>query len=221
MDMILYNTLMGFCAGLILLITASLFKTYHTKKSFYPAGYGAALLILGIPLTVLSGAMALTWPLNVNPAINIAFAEPCLMLGILAAVAGAVLMKAGGSNPLGRIVLRPTVLIVFALGLMLATISSAIFSYNLVGDAPPMEPITGQFKGWENTAFGLVYLLAAIGCLALPWAKSGLLKLNWIGHTVYWAWTISGILFLLFSILNYRTHIGLILNVETGTNYKW
>lgn len=221
--MILYNTLMGVLAGLGLIFTAQLVKMVFAGTGIRgkTGGYAAALLTLGIPLTFLSGLMATTWPLTANPPINIAFAEPCLMLGILMTVAGAVLWKLSAAGSGVQFEAAPTAWIVFALGLMLATIASAIFSYNLVGDAPPQEPITGQFTGWENTAFGLTYLAAALGCLLVPWVGNVNKFKRTVTFIVYWAWTLSGVAFLLFSILNYRTHIGLILNLETGTNYKW
>lgn len=115
---------------------------------------------------------------------------------------------------------RPTTYVVFATGLVLAAISSAIFSYDLVGDAPPQEPITGQFTGWENTFFGVVYALAALGCLLAPWIELGPRR-DRVTTVILWAWGLSGAAFLLFSVLNYRTHIGLLVNLERGTNYRW
>jgi hypothetical protein len=211
--MILYNTLMGFCAGLILILTA---RAFWTGRLFNP-GYGLSLIVLGLPLSVLSGLMAVTWPLEVNPPINIAFAEPALMLGVLSTIGGLALTL-GRTKFMGWRIRPPIsiVTMVFSLGLMLAAIASAIFSYNLVGDAPPQEPITGQFTGWENTTFGIVYSVAALGCLATPWANT-----TWGQRIVYWSWMVSGVFFLVFSILNYRTHIGLLINFEQGTNYRW
>lgn len=204
--MILYNTLMGFCAGLILILMADIIRRATTR------GHGVALFALGLPLTLLSAAMALTWPLTVNPPINIAFAEPSLMLGIMATMAGLTLYR----NRTHDVNLEPMSWVVFSLGLMLATIASAIWSYNLVGDAPPQEPITGQFQGWENTTFGAVYMLAALGCLAAPWFRKRMGR-----KVMFWGWMLAGIFFLLFSVLNYRTHIGLLINLERGTNYRW
>lgn len=219
--MILYNTLMGVCAGGGMLLVATLLHRL-TRHAELRATSGLALLAFGIPLTVLAGAMTLTWPLTVNPPINIAFGEPALMLGILLTLAGvAVTRYAMGSAAvtLPEIgAFGPIAWVVFTVGLVLASITSAIYSYDLVGDAPPQEPITGQFTGWENTFFVVIYGLAALGCLLAPWMKSRPYVVN---SLVIAAWGLSGLAFLAFSVLNYRTHIGLLINLERGTNYRW
>jgi hypothetical protein len=94
---------------------------------------------------------------------------------------------------------------------MLVSIASAIFVYDLVGDAPPQEPITGQVTGWENVTFGLVYLFAGLACLLAPWVKISQNTL--ITSTVVSWWRVTGAFFLLFSALNYYTHIGLLINL--------
>lgn len=223
--MVLYNTLMGVCAGTILLLVADFLRKASTGRLANPIPlYGPALLALGIPLTLLSLHMALTWPLTVNPPINIAFAEPSLMLGVLATLGGGYLTKLSLMTndhvlKINDQWLAPVKWVVFVLGLVLALISSAILSYNLVGDAPPQEPITGQATGWENGFFFAIYALAAVACLLTPWMKINANTV--ITHTVVWFWRVSGIAFLLFSVLNYRTHIGLLINLEQGTNYRW
>jgi hypothetical protein len=210
--MILYNTLMGICAAIILLTSADVLKRYHLGAS--QVGHGVVLLVTGIPLTILSLLMAVTWPLNVNPPINIAFAEPNFFLGSLALIGGAGLIRGYQLRP--DFDLKPVLWTISGIGLVLAAISAAIFRFNLVGDAPPQEPITGQFQGWENTAFGLIYLLAAIGCLFAP-----LVERFWAYTIVRYSWIFTGIFFLAFSALNYYTHIGMLVNIGTGSNYKW
>ncbi len=220
--MILYNTLVGFCAGLAMILTAKLIqqvrpaapKAEPKPDSGRVRGYGFALLAVGAPLTVLSLALTLTWPLNANPPVNIAFGEPTLMLGILALLAGAHSVRT--TSPVVNI--TPVVWLVHALGWMLASIASAILSYNLIGDAPAQEPITGQWSGWENSAFGIVYLIAAAGCLAAPLA----LRNDWQHLITRWSFLVAGYAFLAFSVLNYRTHIGLLLNLSRpGEDYNW
>lgn len=219
--MILYNTLMGVCAGGGMMLVADTVRRL-TKGEDIRAATGPALLAFGIPLTVLAGAMTLTWPLTVNPPINIAFGEPSLMLGILMVLAGIALTRYSmAAKPFSVPTfdrLGPIKWVVFCVGLILLFTSSAIFSYNLVGDAPPNEPITGQFTGWENTFFGVLYLVAALGCLLFPMLKD---RPDLINAIVVTAWMVSGLAFLLFSALNYRTHIGLLINIERGTNYEW
>jgi Protein of unknown function (DUF981) len=210
--MILYNTLMGICAALILLISADVLKKFHLGSSL--TGHGAALLVTGIPLTILSLTMAITWPLNVNPPINIAFAEPNVLLGSLAIIGGVGLIRGYQLRP--DFHLQPILWTISGVGLVLTAISAAIFRFNLVGDAPAAEPITGQIHGWENTTFGIIYLLAAIGCLLTP-----LVENFWAYKLVRISWITTGVFFLLFSALNYYTHIGLLTNLGTGSNYQW
>lgn len=222
--MIIYNTLMGVCAGLILILMAKVLRyTYiknvklKTDKTPQLPTYGLLFIALGLPLTFLSAAMTLTWPLEVNPPINIAFGEPSLLLGVFAVVAGVVLHR----NQF-EVFLSQIQMVIAAVGLVLVAISSAIFSYDLVGDAPSQEPITGQFQGWENTTFGVVYALAALGCLAFWFYRPNIWRVSMIAyHVTRFGWFSSGVFFLLFSILNYRTHIGLLVNLEQGTDYRW
>jgi hypothetical protein len=209
--MILYNTLMGVLAGIVILTMSSVILKYKTQRLI---GHGIALLVAGIPLTVLSFMMAVTWPLHVNPPINIAFAEPSLLLGVLAVIAGYFLSRGLNMTPAGYTVLidwKPVRGLIAVLGVMLFAISMAIFRFNLVGDAPDIEPITGQFKGWENTTFGLVYLAAAIGTMAVWFSDK-----PWGAMLASVMWKISGGFFLLFSLLNYYTHIGMLVCANGG-----
>jgi hypothetical protein len=210
--MILYNTLMGICAALIILTSADVLKKFSLGSSLN--GHGIALVAAGLPLTFLSFLMAVTWPLNVNPPINIAFAEPSLLLGILAVVGGYGLIKDKQLRP--DFDPKPMLWVIFAVGLVLTAVAAAIFRFNLVGDAPAIEPITGQLQGWENTTFGVVYLLGAIGCLTAPFVEN-----YFFYKVVRYAWISTGIFFLAFSVLNYYTHIGMLTNLTTGTDYKW
>ncbi len=204
--MILYNTLMGVFAGIIILTMSGVIFRQDDRLTMH----GIVLLIAGIPLAVLSFLMAVTWPLKVNPAINIIFAEPNLFLAVLAIAAGICLIK--GYNKLIYTAQKKVMYkVVFVLGLMLSICSIAIFRHNIVGDAPSIEPITGQFKGWENITFGIGYLAAGIGTMAVwfgdkPWAQivSSLL------------WKISGVFFLGFSLLNYYTHTGMLMCANGG-----
>lgn len=221
--MILYNTLMGVCAGGILLLIARLVQRLAHGYTRTYGSTGLALMLFGVPLTFLSGLMAVTWPLTVNPPINIAFAEPALLLGLLAIAAGSVIVRVNRLEGDGEVLipsrLDPIRWVVFVVGLVLASVASAILSYDLVGDAPPQEPITGQFTGWENTFFGVIYALAALGCLLTPWVS--LTRYRLVTRVTVWSWYLAGAAFLLFSVLNYRTHIGLLINLERGTNYRW
>jgi hypothetical protein len=130
------------------------------------------------------------------------------VLGLFALVGGIFAL----SRQSGQIGVRALELGVGALGLPLLGIAIAIFRFNLVGDAPDIEPITGQFKGWENTTFGLVYLTAAVACF-LASARQWILSA--------WMFLVVGGFFLVFASLNYYTHIGLLVNINTGSDYRW
>lgn len=235
--MILYNTLVGVLAGLAAITGASMLRAFRKDctevgresrllLASYPV-HGLVLGVLGVPLLVLGVLMAVTWPLSANPPINIAFAEPAVLLAIVALGASVVgfhgiYIRDKGSIP------TPFRLVFASVGGVLAMVASAVFSYDLVGDAPAQEPITGQFQGWENTTFGVVYALAALACLALAVWRPGDLGRLWSGliqaivyQVAYWSLLSSGVFFLLFSVLNYRTHIGLLINLEQGTDYRW
>ncbi|GAA3048146.1 hypothetical protein GCM10010464_10480 [Pseudonocardia yunnanensis] len=79
---------------------------------------GIILIIAGAPLTVLSAVAAITWPLTVNPPINVAFFEPTLMLGVLAIAAATALLRRNDTEldpatyarlrPLTWLVVEPT-----------------------------------------------------------------------------------------------------------------
>lgn len=209
MPMILYNTLMGWSAALILLMLAGMLRRYATGARLVPTGTAVTLVVTGAALTFLSGLMAVTWPLTVNRPINIAFAEPCLVLGLFAFVGGLVALTQPHRLDEGT---RTLELAIGAVGLPLLFIAAAVFRFNLVGDAPDVEPITGQIKGWENTTFGLVYLTAAVACF-LTAARRYV--------AAAWAFTVVGVFFLAFSSLNYYTHIGMLVNLGTGSEYRW
>lgn len=208
--MILYNTLVGWAAGVILLVFSGMLRRLDRGDRSVPTGTAVVLTVTGLALTFLSGLMAVTWPLKVNPPINIAFAEPCLVLGLFALVGGLVaLIGPGLPDDRGQ---RSLELAIGAVGLPLLAVALAVFRFNLVGDAPDAEPITGQVKGWENTTFGLVYLVASVGCFLVV-ARQRVIAA--------WAFFVVGAFFLVFASLNYYTHIGLLVNLGTGSDYRW
>jgi hypothetical protein len=87
----------------------------------------------------------------------------------------------------------------------------AIVYYQL-GHAPPQEPISGYFAdSWVESIFlALLWGLIALGALFTPFA---LLKWNrkMVNATVN-CWSVAGVLLVLFSAMNYFTHIGLLMN---------
>jgi hypothetical protein len=84
-------------------------------------------------------------------------------------------------------------------------------------EAPPQEPITGEFgdqPALENTFLAILYALTGIGAILLPFAlgreslqrAAGLLKATAV------CWLIAGTVWTAFGALNYYTHIGLTIN---------
>jgi len=234
--MILYNTAMGICAGLSLILVPVLGSKIYRRQKISAEGWSLTFAAIGLVLTVLSGLMATTWPLTVNPPINIAFAEPNLFLGVLMLAASLLLWQhrdiintLGEEKSTASLVaearltraLTPLAYVVFTLGLILAAVALAIFRFNLVGSAPAAEPISGLLHDYpvvENSFFGILYSLAAIGALLAPFA----LKKRGVYFTVMSrVWITAGVCFLLFSVMNYYTHIGLLVNIGNHTNYRF
>lgn len=235
--MIMYNTLMGVAAGLALILVPMLARKLFKGQPVAPEGWSLTFGVLGAILTFLGGLMAVTWPLNVNPPINIAFAEPTLLFGLLLIGASFFLWRhreaiMGLSDKNKRLadeaylyirrVLGPVSWVVFALGLIMASCTLAIFRFTLVGAAPAAEPISGLLSNYpavENAFFGVLYGLSAVGALLAPWAlRKPNSKLPAIVGT---CWIAAGVIFLLFSAMNYYTHIGLLVNMLHDKNYRY
>jgi Protein of unknown function (DUF981) len=218
-----YNELMGVCAGLIMIVVADALKLIHRngegEGEVRLKSHAYALGVLGTPLAALGFLMSATWPLTANTPVNIVFGEPSLILGVLA-LFGAVGLTRG--IDLATMDRRPVVWVIAAVGLVLASISSAIFSYRFMGSPPPSEPITGQIDFWANgggtVVWGIMYAVAAVGCLATLLYRP---TSDVAFHVIRFSWIISGTFFLLFSVLNFRTHIGQIVNLEQDANFRW
>jgi len=235
--MILYNTLMGVCAGLALILVPLLIRKLYARQPVAAEGWAVTFAAIGLPLTFLSTLMATTWPLTANPPINIIFAEPCVLLGVLLLGASVYLWRnratidaLGGDNKkaadaaelnLTR-TLAPVSWVVFALGMILVACTAAIFRFMLVGGAPEQEPITGLLYDKpeiENTFFGIIYGFAALGCLLAPFALRA--RNSIYAKVMIWAWMTSGVIFLLFSVMNYYTHTGMLVNLLQGKDYEF
>jgi hypothetical protein len=235
--MILYNTLMGVTAGLALILLAVLAGKLGTKKAIAPEGWAISFGVLGIILAVLGGIMSTTWPLTVNQPINILFGEPCMFFGVLLVAAAIflwnrreLLTKLGESGKAGeeasayfQRVVTPVSWVIFGLGLVLAACALAIVRFSFIGGAPEAEPITGLLHDYpliENTFFGIIYALPAIGALLAPLVVHAGFK-GGIAKIAFWCMLLAGIAFLLFSAMNYYTHIGLLVNLVEGKNFKY
>jgi hypothetical protein len=238
--MIIYNTLMGVSAGLALILVVLLVRKLSMRKAVAPEGWAVSFGVLGVLLAVLGGLMSTTWPLTVNPPINIFFGEPCMFFGVLLIAAAIflatkrdVVAKVGSSD--NKVsddayaylmkVMYPVSWVIFGLGLVLASCTLAVlrFSSNFIGAAPAAEPISGLFNSMpivENLFFVVLYGLAAVGALLFPWMARN----KFTGGVTKLALAclfVSGLIFLLFSAMNYYTHIGLLVNTLKDTNFRF
>ncbi|WP_433531340.1 DUF981 family protein [Micromonospora sp. CA-263727] len=245
--MILYNTSLGVAAGVAMITTVRFWAKVRDAGvpaviRRRPTDYNAraevgvidrkretdldaadiapTFFALGIILTGLGGAMTLTHPLTASPPVNIIFGEPCLWLGVLLLASCFQLSCLGGFS-IGAI--KAASPMVFALGLILAACSAAILRFTLIGAAPAEEPITGLLSDYpviENTFFVLLYALSAAGALAFPWLTLRGADVAWVA--VRWSWSIAGWGFLVFSALNFYTHVGLMVNLSRpGANFSF
>ncbi len=236
--MILYNTLIGVAAGMTLITIPILArKLLIRREAIAPEGWSLVLGVNGIILTFLGGLMSVTWPLTANTPINIMFGEPTLLLGVLLLaaalflwlrkgividVAGTAKQAANDAHAYIVKVLQPVSWLLFALGLVLLSCALAIWRFQIVGAAPAAEPITGLLNKWpviENTFFVILYVLPAIGLLLTPFALRNIH--GPLFKIAGWCLVVAGVLFLLFSAMNYYTHMGMLVNLERGTNIRY
>jgi uncharacterized membrane protein len=233
--MIMYNTLMGAAAGCALILVPRYWATIRGERVGWrivpepvdPGSWAAAFGVLGLLLTGLGFTMTITHPLaQAKPYIDTIFGEPALMLGVLL-LAAAWRIARRGEPPIDRnrieAMLAPVSIIVFALGLVMTWCTLAIIRFDVISAAPTDEPLSGllhNYPAMENTGFAvLLYGPAALGCLLLPFAVQQRRHRLWL--ILYWAWTISGAGFLLFSAMNFYTHTGMLTNLSSGSSYRW
>jgi len=242
---ILYNTSMGVVAGLALILVSLLLRRAAAAAlpafdnaepdpaqdrpvavapaggTFDPRLWAVVFGALGLVLAPLGALMATTWPLTVNPPLNFIFGEPCLILGVLLLAAAVYLWHLRGDLAgLQQVDLTPVAVVVIGLGGVLIACAAAIARFEIVGGAPAAEPITGLLNGYplvENTFFVLLYLAAGLGAILAPLSR---LRPGWLLTAARWLWFGSGLVFALFSILNYYTHAGLDINLRLGTEYR-
>jgi Protein of unknown function (DUF981) len=224
---ILYNTIVGLAAGVGLLLVAQLLKQFAEGEKVQAEGFALAFGITGFIQTVLGLTISVMWPYTKVLHANIMLGEPALAFGpLLIAAAFFLWRKRDTVVDLGQAneksakasayllaVLRPVSVWVFATGLMMASLVIAIIYYQL-GHAPREEPISGYFGDtWMEPGFlALLWSLISIGALLAP---SALAKWNSKGmHIVRLCWSVAGGLLVLFSAMNFFTHIGLLMNTS-------
>jgi hypothetical protein len=226
--MILYNTTVGLAAGVGLVLIAKLLKQFTNGEQIQAEGFALAFGITGFIQAVLGLAISIMWPYTRVLHANIMMGEPALAFGVLLVAAsffmwrkrdvfdalGQGVEKSAQASAYILAVLRPVSVWILATGLMMASLTVAILYYQL-GHAPPQEPISGYFSdSWVEPVFlGLLWGLISLGALLLP-----AVIVNWnrtaIVTVVRFSWTVAGVLLVLFSAMNYFTHIGLLLNTS-------
>jgi hypothetical protein len=225
--MILYNTIVGLASGVGLVLVAKLFRKLANGEKVQPEGFALGFGMTGFILTVLGITISVMWPYNKVLHANIMMGEPALAFGVLLAAASFFLWSRhevfddlGERNEKSEqaiayivAVLRPVSAWIFATGLMMASLTVAILYYQL-GHAPPQEPISGHFSqsSVEPIFLALLWGLTSLGALLLP---AGVLKWNRkVLMVAAICWGVAGVLFVLFSAMNYFTHIGLLMNTS-------
>jgi uncharacterized membrane protein len=227
--MITYTTLMGFAAGIsMILVTVLGYKLFYKQAKVDTFdGWALSFAGLGGILTVLGAHMSIIWPLQAPERFkNFMFGEPVLVLGVLLLLAAFFLWRRSdmlitllhGTKSQQKdarnhlfAVIQPVSWIIFGLGLVLGACTIAAFQYEVFATAPAQEPILGTLpKALTNTALSMLYALPALGCLLVPVAfylrsrkvmlASGLLIL------------LTGIGWLAVATLVYYTHIAMDFN---------
>ena len=225
--MILYNTIVGLAAGVALLLVVRLLKQFTNGEKVQPEGFALAFGITGFIQTVLGLAISVMWPYTKVLHANIMMGEPALAFGVLLVAASFFMWRkrevfddlGEGNEKSAQVsayivaVLRPISAWVFATGLMMTSLAVAILYYQL-GHAPPQEPISGYFAdSWVEPSFlALLWGLISLGALLSP---AGIVKRNRkVVTIVRLCWNVAGVLLVLFSAMNYFTHVGLLMNTS-------
>ncbi|GAA3937606.1 hypothetical protein GCM10023085_18710 [Actinomadura viridis] len=228
--MIMHNTIMGEAAGMALIGIALFLWQARRGRRIWAKGWALTFGVGAVILTSLSWDTLTTGPFTAKPVINMVFGGPLFWFGILLGAAAVYLWTHADTlqEPLegatedaasyrfaGATIgtLLPVSLPILATGLNLLGNAVAIIRFNLVGGAPPNEPITGRLghmEWMENGTFGLIYGVAAVATLLLVWAVRDLRGRIAAAVIVMYAGT--GLFFLVFSALNEYTHPGLMVN---------
>jgi uncharacterized membrane protein len=248
-----YNTIMAVSAGLSLVLLVAVGYQMDRGRPVHRQAWAVALGMLGAILAVTGLHMSLTWPLSGPTAFdNISFGEPALAMGVLL-LAGSWLLGSrrfwpatgrddettradaeihvdptdeltAASWPHLARLLQPLSWFGFFMGFALIAIAIAGIVYQ-PWEAPPQEPITGEFtnqQALENTFLALLYAGTGLGAILLPFAllrntfREARGRLKVIGVL----WLVTGAIWAGFGTLNYYTHIGLTINTYEDSQKK-
>jgi len=233
MESPVYNTLMAIPAGLALVMIVVMSRRLVNGRSVDRHAWAATYGGLGFILTLLGAHMTLTWPLTGPTAFdNIAFGEPSLALGVILLVGAALLgfdrfwRTPGGEAPATLTIdsyprlatlLQP--LSWFGAAMGLALISTAFIGpFFGPWEAPPQEPISGEFADvpWlENWFIALMYAGIGVGAVLLPFAlaRRSIDRARGMLTSIGALWAVTGTIWVLFGAMNYYTHSGLTINM--------
>lgn len=230
-----YNTIMAVGTGVALLLLVAIGLQIGNGRHIHRSAYAVAIAAIGVILFLTGLHMSLVWPLSGPTAFdNIVFGEPVLALGVML-IAGSYLLGSRkfwpasastadpDANEIGREswshlakLLQPLSWFGAAMGLGLIAIAF-VGPFYTPWEAPPQEPISGEFSDveWlENTFISLLYLITAIGALVLPFAlmRRTLSDAVSLLKVVGVCWAVAGAIFVGFGAMNYYTHVGLTIN---------
>lgn len=228
-----YNTIMVVATGVGLLLILRFASHVNRGRVGQLEGWAIGFAIPGFILTITGTHMSLTWPLSKIgfPFDDIIFGEPSLAFGVMLLAAAILLWRKSNvymaeginmnhnktvSEKLQQelpYLLKPLAYFAAAMGLALFSVAIAGVTYQLFA-APPEEPISGAFADYpliEAMFISGLYAITGLGAVLFPFIlkpkpnKSLLIIIKM-------AWTIAGWVFVLFGVMNYFTHIGLIVN---------
>ncbi|TKI55235.1 DUF981 family protein [Brevibacillus antibioticus] len=228
-----YNTIMSVSVGVALLSIVKFYSQLHANKIGHLEGWAIGFGIPGFILTLTGLHMTLTWPLSKIgfPFDDIIFGESSLAFGVLLLAITILLWRKANSyikqgidmNDAALVsenlkrslphLLKPLSYFAIAMGCSLIAMGCAGVTFQLFA-APPEEPISGLFAAYpmvEATFMSILLALTGVGAILFAVNQKekpneSMAKLN------KGVWTITGIIWTAFGIMNYFTHIGLIVN---------
>lgn len=228
-----YNTIMCIATGVGILLILKLLTSLRRGKVRELEGWSMGFGVLGFILTLTGAHMTLTWPLAEIgfPFDDIIFGEPSLAFGVLLLGVAVLLWRKSSQYRLEGLDLKdprviserllsdmphlfkPMSYFGAAMGYALIAIGIAGVTYQLFA-APPQEPISGAFAEYpmvEATFISALYAITGIGAAMFPFLMKE--KRNHsLDRAMFLLWRIAGIIFIGFGVMNYFTHIGLIVN---------
>ncbi|MGE7623457.1 DUF981 family protein [Viridibacillus sp. NPDC096237] len=227
------SSIMSVSIGVGLLLIIRFMKHLKKSKIGQLEGWSIGFAMPGFILTITGTHMSLNKPLSKIdfPYNQIIFSELSLAFGVLLLAVAILLWRKAtifekrnidyiDTITISRILmkeapilLKPLSYFTFAIGLALLSISMASIRLHLFS-ASTEEPIYSALAKYplvEGLFLSGLYALTGIGAILLPftlkkYANSSKFKL------MITCWNIAGIAFILYGVMNYFTHIGLVVH---------